>query len=778
MNFPHTYFEDEVREGFYVSGIMKRIWAAQLEVLQVIADICEKHDIRWFADCGTLLGAVRHGGYIPWDDDLDICMLRDEYIRFNKIVKRELPEGYVVLNLNDEEEPYYEHLTRVTNGRRLNFDREYLDKYQECPYAIGIDIFPLDYLSDDEEEEEERRKLVSIMLKTEDALEVDGSNVEEYKELLGDIENICDIKFNYKKSNVKQQLFKAAEKIMALYSKKKGKYVGLMPYWAHFKNHKYPLELFEKTIMMPFEVTKLPVPAAYDEVLRIEYGDYMKINKQGGVHNFPFYEEQEKYLIDLAQGYPFKYRFDKAHLENPDRAKYVSPKKQAEKFVELMTQAHVVIVQTIDNGQYEHANQLLLSCQNSAIQIGTLLEDRYGLGFVTVGYLEQYCEVIYQVFEMVQQVSADPGQHIDTQDLKDFLQEVLTVVAISINQDIPNRKEVLFIASKADQWDAFDSVWRAAKEDPEADVYVMAVPYYDRDAVGASTTEYYERDLFPEYLSVIGYEDYDVVKRHPDVIFIQSPYDECNYTTNIMPRFFSANLKAHTEQLVYIPWFKLAEFGVGEEKPRKTMMYFCTVPGIVHSDVVVVQSDKMRQEYIERMTTFAGEDTREIWEKKIIGIGSPIDDVENVELSEADKLVEVHKLPELWQKVILKSDGDMKKIIIYNTSVATFMQGGEKMCDKIERTLAVFKEKSEDIALWWRPHPLILATLEASYPQLVDRYKAIVQGYCDAGWGIYDTTPEYDRSIVMADAYYGDSDKMARRCETLGKPVMLQNVEL
>ena len=53
-----------------------------------------------------------------------------------------------------------------------------------------------------------------------------------------------------------------------------------------------------------------------------------------------------------------------------------------------------------------------------------------------------------------------------------------------------------------------------------------------------------------------------------------------------------------------------------------------------------------------------------------------------------------------------------------------------------------------------------------------------VKKYCDAGWGIYDITPEYDRCIAMADAYYGDSDKMARRCATLGKPVMLQNVEL
>ena len=66
MQFPHTYFEDEIREGFYITGAMKRAWAAQLEVLEEIDKVCKKHNIRWFADCGTLLGAVRHRGYIPW----------------------------------------------------------------------------------------------------------------------------------------------------------------------------------------------------------------------------------------------------------------------------------------------------------------------------------------------------------------------------------------------------------------------------------------------------------------------------------------------------------------------------------------------------------------------------------------------------------------------------------------------------------------------------------------------------------------------------------------
>ncbi len=87
LEFSNEFFYDEVKDGFFISEMMKRYWAAQLEVLKVIDDICQKHGIKWFAIYGTLLGAIRHNGYIPWDDDLDIAMLRDDYDKFFNVVK-------------------------------------------------------------------------------------------------------------------------------------------------------------------------------------------------------------------------------------------------------------------------------------------------------------------------------------------------------------------------------------------------------------------------------------------------------------------------------------------------------------------------------------------------------------------------------------------------------------------------------------------------------------------------------------------------------------------
>ena len=98
MEFTESYFEDEVREGFYVPGMMKRAWAAQLEVFEAVKKVCERHQIQYFAEWGTMLGAVRHGGMIPWDDDLDICMKRKDYEKFLEIAADELPEGYWIMN--------------------------------------------------------------------------------------------------------------------------------------------------------------------------------------------------------------------------------------------------------------------------------------------------------------------------------------------------------------------------------------------------------------------------------------------------------------------------------------------------------------------------------------------------------------------------------------------------------------------------------------------------------------------------------------------------------
>ena len=281
-----------------------------------------------------------------------------------------------------------------------------------------------------------------------------------------------------------------------------------------------------------------------------------------------------------------------------------------------------------------------------------------------------------------------------------------------------------------------------------------------------------ERNLYPDNVPITDYESFDFAAHCPDMIFIHNPYDNSNYVTSVHPAFYSDKLKRYTEKLVYVPYFILAEVNLENEEAIKGMAHFVTTPGVVNADKVVVQSENMRQAYVKAMVMVTGEHTRGYWEEKILGLGSP----------KIDKVMATRKedveVPEDWMKVIEKEDGSWKKIIFYNTSVSALLNHNEKMNAKIKDVLQVFKENQEEVALLWRPHPLIEATIKSVRPRLWEEYKEIVDGYRSEGWGIYDDSPDLDRAVALCDAYYGDPSWVVQRCQKAGVPVMIQNVDI
>ena len=118
--FDNSYFEDEVIGGFYVPSLMKRCWAVQMEVLFQFTKICEKHNIEYFAEWGTLISAVRHGDMIPWDDDMDVTMKRWEYEKFRKYAEEELPEGYFFTDF-ETTHTCWQFIVNLTVNARMNF---------------------------------------------------------------------------------------------------------------------------------------------------------------------------------------------------------------------------------------------------------------------------------------------------------------------------------------------------------------------------------------------------------------------------------------------------------------------------------------------------------------------------------------------------------------------------------------------------------------------------------------------------------------------------------
>ncbi len=129
-------------------------------------------------------------------------------------------------------------------------------------------------------------------------------------------------------------------------------------------------------------------------------------------------------------------------------------------------------------------------------------------------------------------------------------------------------------------------------------------------------------------------------------------------------------------------------------------------------------------------------------------------------------------------KVIEKADGSWKKIIFYNTGIAALLTHNEKWVDKIENVLRTFRENQDEVALLWRPHPLIESTMKSMRPEVLRKFMAIKEDYITQGWGIYDETADVDRAVVLSDAYYGDGSSVVQLYRQTGKPVMIQNVEV
>ena len=440
------------------------------------------------------------------------------------------------------------------------------------------------------------------------------------------------------------------------------------------------------------------------------------------------------------------------------------------KIIELLNEATASVSRQIEDGKLQESLQLLAECQDAAITLGTHIEKRDGMQTQTVATLEQYCNALYQV-----SVAMGEGEAALEAAIAEW-SAIADSVYATYEKEFPAKKEVVFFPYNASMWDSLESVWKAADEDPDCEAYVVPIPYYDLDGAHRFIEKHYEGDLYPEYVPITHYEDYDLEERHPDVIYIHNPYDEANRVTSIAPEFYSSRIKHFTEKLVYIPYFVLPEIKPENQTSIDKIKHFCYLPGIVHADKVIVQSENMRQiyinEYLKAAALKGDKTTREELEEKILGLGSPkFDKAANTKKADVE-------VPEEWLKIIAKPDGSWKKIIFYNTSIAAFLKENELMLAKIEDVLRIFKENQDEVALLWRPHPLMMQTIESMRPELRDIYQRIVERYRKEGWGIYDDSADMNRAVVLSDAYYGDPSSVVQVYQETGKPVMVQNVEV
>jgi hypothetical protein len=445
-------------------------------------------------------------------------------------------------------------------------------------------------------------------------------------------------------------------------------------------------------------------------------------------------------------------------------------KKDMLQTVDMLLKANDAVARTAASNP-QGAAEVLMQCQEAAIVLGTHLEEMDGQYASLVQILEDYCENIYQINENL------PDENL-CRKVSKKIQKQLTKLYSGIKYDMPeDRKEVVFLPYKASMWDSLESVWEAADADENTDAYVIPIPYFDKNPDGSFKEEHYEGDLYPKNVPITRYDTYDLETRRPDVIYIHNPYDECNHVTSVHPYFYSKNLRKFTDKLVYIPYFVLPEIEPDDQEAVDNMKHFCFMPGTIYADQVIVQSEKMRTIYIDEYRKAAKEMDllyehvdRSFLEKKFLGLGSPkLDKVSNTKKENLE-------IPAEWLKVITRPDGSWKKIVFYNTSVSALLHHDEKMLRKMESVFEMFKKNQEEVALLWRPHPLIQATIESMRPRLWKEYKALVEKYRQEGFGIYDDSADMDRAVVVSDAYYGDRSSVVQLYARIKKPVMMQDV--
>lgn len=662
MNVPENFYEPEVREGFYVPSEMKRCWAATLEVLEEVTKVCRRHNITFYAEYGTMLGAVRHHGMIPWDDDFDISMKRPDYIRFLKYAREELPEGYVVLSSYTHHE-FRNFIGRVTNSNFINFNQEFLRKNHEFPYLAGIDIFPLDFVPPKEEEAEALRSLVKLARAVANVIEPDETDIDNIPEVRDNLIYLFEACGEKPKEGeyVRQQLYIMVDRLMATYKEEECKEIANMDFWVETGDHVYPKEYYAYTINVPFEYFSLPVPLYYDKILQMNYGpNYMTPIKNWDFHEFPIYLKQEKIVVEETN-----MRFFKRYDYNPD----------------------------------DHADR------NIRVKAG-------------------------------------------------------------------DRREVVFLPFKAKYWDTMEPEYWKAINDPDCDVYVIPIPYFHRTPRGECGNVMYDGTGFPEYVNVIGFDAYDFEGRHPDTIYIQNPYDEFDCALTIHPRFYSAVMKAACNELIYVPYFIADDFGEQEGRAVYTSQFYIRVPGVSRADRVIVQSETMRQRYIESLTEWAGEETKAEWENRIQVTEFPINQEDIFTGLTEDEV------PDEWWKYLLDENGEGKKVILYYTNVSNIVSYGDRYIEKMKRVLDTFKQNKDKLTIIWHAGYDTEGVLESGFEELWKKYQQVVEQFIADDYGIYEDMIDYSKAVAISDAFYGDRDSIMFDFAKLKKPVMIANIEI
>ena len=802
------FFRDEVRNGFFIPTAVKQAWAAQLQVLAVIETICIKHDITYFADWGTILGTVRHGGYVPWDDDMDICMKREDYTRFKEAAKTELPKDFRIHDYEHQED-HWLFLSRVANSVHINFEPEHMKQFHNFPYIAGIDIFVLDYLYKDEQQEKQRCEEVKHIIAVADSI-IAGEIAQPVKEAnLIQLEEKYHKTFNRKLDNRHMgiELYRLAEEQMARVPKEESDRMAQIFPWGLLGNRGQDREYYEKFVRLPFENTTMPVPADYHRILSGKYHDYFKIHKVWSGHDYPYFEGQRKNLQVVADFKLPEFTFAKAMLrqntkemKNSDTMQNIAAEallnieKLHKAFMaEMQGKTGSVVAgseeaddteQSKSEAWTDNAGQrtgklsvdstakmldILAQCQGVAIDLGNFIEQMKGEENLSakacVAALEEYCEKIFNVYNNLSLALGREKE--DFQKLCAALNQAFVQMKQTVENEIIHKKLVAFLPDNPKRWKEMQALYDYYRQQENTEVCVIPLPLFAKNLYGeivAGQDEYDKNDKRGEYpadLNIIAWHTVQMQSYEFAAIVIQNPYDAENPYLTVPPAYYAKQLQQYTDCLIYMMPQGVNDFTENDITDIYGLKYSLTVPGAMYADKILIESGAMKELFVNHLTAFAGKDTRAVWNEKIqiIGAFTGTEDLkENREDgAQADRTGQMQT--------------EQKKTLLYCIGENEFFENTAAALDKVKERLDVITQYQDSLKAAVCLYPYDIAMWDIVSEQEKENIVRVLKEY-QKNKNI-EFLSENTIDIDRMTAYYGSPSPLICRFVEQHKPAMV-----
>ena len=290
-----TFLRSETRAGFWVDEERKRLWLCLLDMLECVAAICDKHGLTYYLGGGTLLGAVRHGGIIPWDDDIDIHLMREDYDRLQEILPNELPRHYFMQNSATDPEYTITHL-KIRDARYSAIPLYHVREHAVYNMGAFLDIFPLDGKASTEKER--NRQLRDLKwLKSFHRLAV-MRKPRNIKQRIAAA--FCSAVYRAVGAG---RFYRWRERVTARYGTEQETLVLAIAEFG-FRDWKKRIWL-ERTEKVPFEYLTCTVPTQADETLTAQFGDWHQFVKGTGWHGEMVFDMNRDYKTKLIEEFGY-----------------------------------------------------------------------------------------------------------------------------------------------------------------------------------------------------------------------------------------------------------------------------------------------------------------------------------------------------------------------------------------------------------------------------------------------------------------------------------------